>query len=132
MGMTKPYRPLVTQVDSDGNEIAGILLPDIAVPLGTHTGWNLYQAPFPEGELCDRDGTYVPFAASRAEREAKNDPRPSLEERYGDHAAYVRRVEQAVKTLVAERLLLAEDGELFVTKAKSEETAKRFAPQAAR
>jgi hypothetical protein len=132
MGMTKPYRPLVTQVDSDGNEIAGILLPDIAVPLGTHTGWNLYQAPFPEGELCDRDGTYVPFAASRAEREAKNDPRPSLEERYGDHAAYVRRVEQAVKTLVAERLLLAEDGELFTTKAKSEETAKRFAPQAAR
>ena len=127
MDMTKPYRPLVTQTDADGNEIAGIRLPDIAVPLGTHTGWNLYQAPFPEGELCDRDGTYAPFATTRAEREAKNDPRPSLEERYGDQAGYARQVEEAVKRLVAERLLLAEDGELFIAKAMGEETAKRFA-----
>jgi hypothetical protein len=124
---SKPYRPLVPQVDADGNETSGILLPDIAVPLGTHTGWNLYKSPYPEGELCDRFGTYVPFAATRAERDAKGDPRPSLEERYGDQASYVRRVEQAVKKLVAARLLLAEDGELFVAKAKSEETAKRFA-----
>jgi hypothetical protein len=129
MDMSKPYRALVTQVDADGNETAGILLPDIAVPLATHTGWNLYKTPFPEGELCDRDGTYVPFAATPAEREAKADPRPSLEERYGDHAGYVRRVEQAVAKLVAERLLLAEDGELFIARAKSEETAKRFAQQ---
>jgi hypothetical protein len=77
--------------------------------------------------LCDRDGTYAPFAATRAEREANNDPRPSLEERYGDHAGYVRRVEQAVQKLVAERLLLAEDGELLVAKARSGETVKRFA-----
>jgi hypothetical protein len=126
MDMSRPYRPLVTQVDADGNEIAGILLPEIAVPLGTYTGWNLYKPPFPEGELCDRDGTYVPFASTRAEREARGDPRPSLEERYGDHAGYVRRVEQAVKKLVAERLLLAEDAELFVAKARSAESAARF------
>lgn len=68
-------------------------------------------------------------AAARGEREAKNDPRRSLEERYGDHAGYARRVEQTVKKLVAERLLLAEDGELFVAKARSEETAKRFVPK---
>jgi len=117
---------LVTQADADGNEIAGILLPEIAVPLATHTGWNLYKAPFPEGELCDRDGTYVPFAATRAEREAKGDSRPSLEERYGDHPGYVRRVEEAVKKLVAERLLLAEDAEHFIAKAKGEEAASRF------
>jgi len=127
MDMTKPYRPLVPQVDADGNETSGILLPDIAVPLGTHTGWNLYRKPYPEAELCDRFGTYVPFTATRAEREEKKDPRPSLEERYGDQASYVRRVEQAVRKLVAERLLLAEDGAVFVAKAKSEETGKRFA-----
>ncbi|MBI1966182.1 MAG: hypothetical protein HYS46_08040, partial [Betaproteobacteria bacterium] len=126
MDMTKPYRPLVPQVDVDGNETSGILLPDIAAPLGTYTGWNLYKAPFPEGELCDRFGTYAPFAASRTEREANGDPRPSLEERYGDHTGYVRRVEQAVKKLIGERLLLAEDGELFIAKARSEETARRF------
>ena len=127
MDLSKPYRALVPQVDLDGNETSGILLPDIAVPLGTHTGWNLYKAPFPEGELCDRDGTYKPFPATRAERQAARDPRASLEERYGDHAGYVNRVEQTVKKLVAERLLLAEDGELFIARAKSGETAKRFA-----
>lgn len=126
MDMTRPYRPLVTQVDADGNETAGILLPDIAVPLATHTGWNLYKAPYPEGELCDRDGTYSPFAATRAEREAKNDPRPSLEERYGSHAIYVRRVEEAANKLVTARLLLREDAERFIATAKSAETAKRF------
>ena len=103
------------------------LFPDIAVPFGTHTGWNLYRKPYPEAELCDRFGTYIPFAATRAEREAKGDPRPSLAERYGDHAGYVRQVEAAVKKLVAERRLLAEDADAFVAKAKSEETAKRFA-----
>ena len=127
MDMAKPYRPLVTQVDADGNETAGILLPEIAVPLATHTGWNLYKAPFPEGELCDRFGSYTPFATTRAEREAKSDPRPSLEERYGDHAGYVRRMEEAANQLVAARLLLREDAERFIAKAKSAEVAKQFA-----
>ena len=98
------------------------------IPLGTHTGWNLYKSPYPEGELCDRFGTYIRFAATRAEREATRDPRPSLEERYGDHAGYLRRFEQAAQKLVAQRLLLAEDAEALVAKAKSEETAKRFLP----
>jgi hypothetical protein len=122
----EPYRPLVPQVDADGNETSGVLLPDIAVPLGTYTGWNLYKAPFPEGELCDRFGTYAPFAATRAERAANGDPRPSLEERYGDHAGYARRVGDVVRKLVAERLLLAEDGDLYIARAWSEEVAKRF------
>jgi hypothetical protein len=127
LDLALPYRPLVPQVDLDGNETSGILLPDIAVPLGTYTGWNLYKAPYPEGELCDRYGSYKPFPATRAERLETRDPRASLEERYGDHAGYVRQVEAAVKKLVAERLLLAEDGEVFVARAKSEEIAKRFA-----
>jgi hypothetical protein len=130
MDMSKPYRPLVTQTDPDGNEVAGILLPDIAVPLGTYTGWNLYRAPFPEGELCDRNGTYTPFAATRAEREAKNDPRASLEERYGNQAAYTKRVQEAAEKAVAERLLLREDAERYLATAQGEEVGKRFARSA--
>ena len=76
------------QVDADGNERAGIRLPDIAVPRGTFTGWNLYAAPYPDGELADRDGTFLAFAETRAAREAAGDPRPSLRERYADAAAY--------------------------------------------
>ena len=128
---SRVYGARVPQVDADGNETSGIRLPDIAVPLATHTGWNLYKAPFPEGELCDRDGSWFPFAATRAEREARSDPRPSLEERYGSHAGYVRRVEEAAQKLVAERLLLQEDAERLVERAKSAEIAQRFAPGAA-
>jgi hypothetical protein len=76
------YASLVPQVDEDGNEVAGIRLPPIAVPLGTYAGWNLYPADFAEGELCDRDGSFIAFAATEAEREAAGDPRASLEARY--------------------------------------------------
>ena len=124
--MTKPYRPLVPQVDADGNETSGVLLPDIAVPLATYTGWNLYRSPFPESELCDRDGTYVPFPRTRAEREASGDPRRSLEERYGSHPIYVKRYQDAVQRLVRDRLLLPEDAERYMARVRSDSVAELF------
>lgn len=114
-----PYRPLVPTVDRDGNEVAGIRLPDIAVPLATHTGWNLYKAPFPEAEICDRDGSYIAFSKDRAEKLAKKDPRPSILERYESHASYVKKVEAAAKRLVKDRLLLEEDADRYVKAAQA-------------
>lgn len=106
----RAYVPLVPQVDPDGNERAGIRLPDIAVPLGTFAGWNLYAPPYPEGELADRDGTFLAFAATEAER--AGDPRPSVAARYPQDArAAARRA--AVVALLRERLLLAEDIGLY-------------------
>ncbi|URD34827.1 alpha/beta hydrolase domain-containing protein [Methylobacterium tardum] len=113
------YRPLVPRVDADGQAIAGIRLPEVAVPRGTYTGWNLYAEPFPAGALCDREGSLLPFAATKAEREAKGDPRLSLAERYPDQAAYADAVARAVDGLVAERLLLREDGERYVERART-------------
>jgi hypothetical protein len=115
-GPSQFYETFVSAVDADGNEIAGIRLPPIAVPLATHTGWNVYRAQ--PGELCDRDGSRISFARSRAEREAADDPRPSLGERYGSRAAYVARVGEAAAALVAERLLLPMDAEAFVAAAR--------------
>jgi hypothetical protein len=114
---TSAYTPLVSQVDGDGNEVAGIRLPAIAVPLATHTGWNLYKAPYPEGELCDREGSYVPLAKTKAERLANSDPRPSLEERYGNHEEYMQRVKEVVRELQDAHLLLPEDAARFVDEA---------------
>jgi hypothetical protein len=91
-------------------------LPPIAVPLGTHTGWNVYREQ--PGELADRDGSLIPFALTPAEREAAGTPRPSLEERYGSREAYVPRVEAAAEALVAERLLLPADAAAYVAAAK--------------
>ena len=114
-----PYRPMVSALDADGNEVAGIRLPDIAVPLGTYTGWNLYKRPFTEAELCDRDGSFISFEKTEAERAAKKDPRPSLESRYGTNADYVARVSAAANQLVAERLLLQEDADAYIKAAQA-------------
>ena len=112
-----PYTTFVSAVDRDGNEVAGIRLPQIAVPLGTYTGWNVYKAQ--PDELADRDGSFIAFARTKAEREAAGDPRPSLEERYGGKAGYVDRVRQAAATLVAERLLLQDDADRLVATAEA-------------
>jgi hypothetical protein len=116
----RTYRVLVCRVDSDGNEVAGIRLPDIAAPLATYTGWNLYKAPYPSGELADRDGSYFPFARDKAAREATGDPRPSLAERYADPADYIAKVKTAVAALVRERLLLQEDADAYIERARHE------------
>jgi hypothetical protein len=108
-------------VDADGNETAGIRLPDIAVPLATYTGWNVYKAQ--PSELCDRDGSYAPFARTKAEREAAGDPRLSVEERYRTREAYVAKVKAAADALVAERLLLPADAERYV---KAAQQSDRF------
>lgn len=111
------YTPLVPQVDDDGNEVAGIRLPDMAVPLATYTGWNLYKAPYPEGELCDREGSYLPLAKTEAERQATGDPRLSLQERYVSQETYVQKVKDSVRELQEARLLLPEDAARFVDEA---------------
>lgn len=112
----RTYPAHVSAVDRDGNETAGIRLPGIAVPLGTHTGWNVYRDQ--PDELADRDGSFIAFARTKAEREAADDPRPSLEERYGTRDAYAAQVKAAAAALVAGRLLLPDDAERFVAAAK--------------
>jgi Alpha/beta hydrolase domain len=115
------YGTRVCAVDADGNEVAGIRLPPIAVPLGTYTGWNVYRAQ--PCELCDRDGSVIPFARTKREREAAGDPRPSLEERYGTREAYVAKVKAAAEALVAARLVLPSDAAGYV---KAAEECDRF------
>ncbi|HXB77904.1 MAG TPA: alpha/beta hydrolase domain-containing protein, partial [Bradyrhizobium sp.] len=110
------YGTQVCAVDADGNEVAGVRLPPIAVPLGTYTGWNVYRAQ--PCELCDRDGSLIPFARTRTDRDAAGDPRPSLEERYGSRDAYVARVEATAAALVADYLLLPADAAAYVKAAK--------------
>jgi hypothetical protein len=101
---------IVPQVDSDGNDVGGIRLPEQAVPLGTYTDWafrsEISGAP---DTLIAMAGSYIPFAKTHADRDKNRDPRLSVEERYGKRAEYVRRVEEAAKQLVQERYLLQED-----------------------
>jgi hypothetical protein len=114
-----PYPALVPKTDSDGNDIAGIRLPDVAVPLATYTGWNLRAAPAGGNDGCDSFGQRIDLARTKAERIANDDPRPSLEERYPSHADYVNAVAAAANGLARDRLLLDEDVQAYVNKARN-------------
>ena len=107
------------RIDADGNELDGIRSPLIAAPLGTYVGWNVFAGGFQKGRYCNNTGGYIPFAATRAERLAKGDPRPSLEERYPSHAAYVAKVKAQADALVAQRYMLAADAARIVAEAAS-------------
>ena len=101
---------LVPQVNDDGNEIAGVHLTQLAVPLGTYTGWNLRQA-----KIGASDATYVnigstfPFALTKAEREAAHDTRRSIEERYKNEVDFLAKTEAAAHELVKQRFVLGRD-----------------------
>jgi hypothetical protein len=113
------YTVLVPQVDSDGNDIAGIRLPYLEAPLGTHTGWSLLHegAGFPDS--CGQHGQFFPFANTKIERLAAGDPRPSIAERYENHSEYVREVAHAARKLVKEGFLLEEDKERLIEEAEA-------------
>ncbi len=101
---------LVPQVDRDGNEIAGLKMPDVAVPLATYSGWNLFNdASGPSDVLSSMQGSFIPFPSTRAERGRNNDPRLSIEERYQGRASYIAKVAEAGRRLAREGYLLEED-----------------------
>ena len=118
------YQVLVPTTDRDGHDIAGIRTVDVAVPVGTNTGWNLYAAGPRGRDLCSLTGAFFPFARTRAERMASGDPRLSLEERYGDHAGFVAAVRGAADESVARRLLLPEDAEVLIEMAEESDILK--------
>ena len=122
----RDYPTLVSQVDEDGNETAGIRLPLVSAPLATHLGWNRRHADIGgEGQTLSTGGasggtlrgSSIPFAASRADRDQTGDPRLSIEERYPSRQGFLDRIEGAARKLVADRYLLEEDVERLVAQA---------------
>lgn len=116
----KPFPTVVPQVDPDGNEIAGIRLPEIQVPLATYTGWNL-RAPElgAADELYSMVGSFIPFARTKAERLKQGDPRASIEERYPNRQEYLEKVKASAHRLEREGYLLDSDIPSIVTRAGS-------------
>ena len=113
---------LVPKVDADGNEIGGVPVVLRDAPLGTYMGWNITAGgamPFHKDKLCMYAGGMVPFATTKAERVANNDPRPSLEERYTDHAGYVAAVRKAAANAVSQKFLLQKDADALIVAAEA-------------
>jgi hypothetical protein len=108
------YPVFVPKTDADGRDVAGIHLPTLEAPAATHTGWNLRKAGFGEGELCDNNGTMIPFAATKEERLKNNDPRLSMAERYPNQGDRAAAIAKATRELIRDRLILQEDAGLFI------------------
>jgi Alpha/beta hydrolase domain len=118
------YPVFAPKADDDGNSIAGVHAPAIAVPRATYTGWNPRAAGFGPTALYPLQGAVVPFAPTEAARKETNDPRPSIEARYANDEAYVDAVKKETAREVAERLLLPEDAERAIEAAKQGKLAK--------
>ncbi|MGQ0733311.1 MAG: alpha/beta hydrolase domain-containing protein [Acidobacteriota bacterium] len=105
-----PFPVLVPAVDADGNDRAGIRLPDIEVPLATQKGWNFrHPSSGASDRLAGEIGAYFAFPLTRADRERAGDARVSIQERYRDRFDYLGRISEAALKLVADGYLLAED-----------------------
>jgi hypothetical protein len=109
------YPSFVPITDDDGNDFAGIRLPEVQVPLGTYTGWALRAAPH-DNDGCEGSGQFIPFAKTRVERLESGDPRSSLEEKYGNIENYSSLLQRAIQGLVHSGFLLPADAEAALKK----------------
>ncbi|MGZ6123838.1 MAG: alpha/beta hydrolase domain-containing protein, partial [Myxococcales bacterium] len=102
------YPSFIPITDSDGNDIAGVRLADVAVPVATYTGWALRSGVW-ANDGCESSGQYIPFPKTKTDRMTTGDPRSSVEERYSSLDDYAGRVAHALQGLVDRRLMLCED-----------------------
>jgi len=112
------YGVLVPQVNADGNDLGGVRSVFVQVPIGTYTGWNTGRKDRFENGFCNLQGSFIPFAATKAERDAASDPRPSLEERYPSKDTYVAAIRTAADGLVKARMLLSDDAARLIADAQ--------------
>lgn len=115
---------LVPTVDADGNETSGVSSVLHQAPLGTYLGWNVFAAGFYKGGNCGLAGSFIPFAKTKAERQAAGDPRLSLEERYRNHEGYVAAVRAAAARQVRDRFLLPEDADRLIAQAEASDVLR--------
>ena len=114
------YPSLVPQGDEDGNGLAGIRMPELAVPVATYLGWNRYnERTGPTHIVAVSNGSFIPFPRTRADRERTGDPRLSVEERYQSREQYLELITEAADDLVAKGYLIAEDVPRIVEQAGS-------------
>ena len=116
------FRTLVPAIDRDGNEVAGIKLPGVSVPLATYSGWNLRGKDCGAKDMLARwTGSQWPLPRTAKQRRNTDDPRRSIHERFPTQAAYVGKVRDAASRLQEQRFLLAEDVDRIIRKAESRE-----------
>jgi hypothetical protein len=118
------YHLFVPRPDADGIAVGEHRPMEAAAALGTNVGWNLRRKGHRAGDLCSLEGSFIPFAKTKVERLAANDSRPSLEERYGDHAGFVTAVRDAAEALVRARFMLQVEANAWIAEAEASDVLR--------
>ena len=118
--LAEAYKVFIAKTDSDGNEVSGVRVPDVVTPLATYADWNVRAPGHAAGDACYYQASMLYFAETRNDRLKDQDPRLSLQERYGTKANYVAKVKAAAESLVAQRLLLPDDVSVYVNAAQAQ------------
>jgi hypothetical protein len=107
--IVQTFPVLVPNVDADGNELAGIRLPQLAAPLATYTGWNYRTAAIgAKGEIYDMIGSTFPFSKDR------------IAALYKDRDDYLAKTLAQGRALVKQGYVLEEDLLEIVERAKEQ------------
>jgi len=118
------------RMDGQGNSVAGVKMPESAVPLATFTGYSLRRPGFVAGDQNSLIGSQLAFAMTNASKQV-GDPRKTVQELYGTKAGYVAAVNAAVDDLVVRGLLLngsfgVDDATDYKNRAVSQSLQTRF------
>ena len=114
------YPSLVSQVDSLGNEQAGLQTVETRVPLATYMPWNLrVGAARNADELTNFYGSVVPLPATPDEKRATGDPRPAATTLYPSEEAYMTQVRRAADAMIEAGTLLPADRSRVVERAEA-------------
>jgi hypothetical protein len=102
------YTAWVADVDAELNEIGGIRLPDVACPLGFHTGWNPRSTAI---GAADELATFAGFSVFFS--------REAILARYHDEAGYMHEASQCIDDLIANGFVLPQDRDWMINIARS-------------
>ncbi len=120
-GVGKPFPVFVPQVDKNGNDLGGVRLPELEVPVATYTGWNLRdpKTGMP-GERVSFIGSDLPFPKTKSDAASTGDPRTPIAERYPSRDEYLEKFRKSADKLAADRFLLPEDIDALVKRGGKE------------
>ena len=109
-GVGKAFPVFVPQVGVDGNDLGGVRLPELDVPLATYTGWNLRdpKSGMPK-ERVSFLGSFFPLPKTKSDADAAHDPRQPIADRYQSRDDYLQKFSAAAKKLSDDRFLLPGD-----------------------
>ncbi len=104
------FQTRIPMPNEDGLDTAGLVMPDITVPLGTYTGWNPQNAETGAPTRLSRwFGSFIPFARTVPERAARDDPRLAITERYASKEDFTSAFAEKTLELAADEFILGLD-----------------------